>query len=139
MTKTKNLTPSIELRLSINLSLDDVGLERLYRELSAIEAGASGLAPIQIHTLKRRHLLKILHVYCAGGIELAPRNTDAVFTSTNLKSTATDTPILTRVTQPTTLSVIETMHQEHPPPMMNSAAEADQALLDRGFGFRKKT
>jgi hypothetical protein len=59
MVKTKNPTPSIELRLSINLSLDDVGMERLYLELNAIEKGASGLAPIQIHALKRRHLIKI--------------------------------------------------------------------------------
>lgn len=139
MTKTKNPTQSIALRLSVNLSLDDVGLERLYKELSAIEAGASGLASIQVHALKRRHLLKILHVYCAGGIELASRSTEVVFTSLNPKPTATDTPILTRVTQPTTLPVVGTIRQEHPPPKMNSTVDADQALLDSGFGFQKKT
>ena len=60
MVKTKNPTQSVELRLSVNLSLDDVGLTRLYRELRDIEVDACGLASIQIHALKRRHLLKIL-------------------------------------------------------------------------------
>jgi hypothetical protein len=139
MAKTKNLTPSIELRLSINLSLDDVGLELLYKELSAIETGASGLAPIQIHTLKRRHLLKILHLYCASGIELAPRNTDANSESLSQNSAVLDKVEVTRVNQQTTLPVVGMISQEHPPPMMNSAVEADQALLDSGFGFKKKT
>lgn len=137
MVKTKNPTPSIELRLSINLSLDDVGLERLYVELSAIEAGASGLASIQIHTLKRRHLLKILHTYCADAIEPSRLSSDTHPAKSTQKFSSVEKPVLTKPTQRTSLHAIETMHKEHPPPMVNS--EADQALLGSGFGFQSQT
>ena len=131
--------PSIELRLSLNLSLDNVGFERLYQELRDIETGASGLAPIQIHALKRRHLLKILHLYCAGGIELAQRNTDANSERLSQNPTVVDKVEVTRVNQQTTLPVVGMIRQEHPPPTMSSAVDADQALLNSGFGFQKKT
>jgi hypothetical protein len=124
MSKTKNPTQSIALRLSVNLSLDDVGLTRLYKELRDIETGASGLAPIQVHALKRRHLLKILHNYCA-------------VSEVNQKSAGAKKPILTSVTQLASVPASETMHQEHPPPMINS--EADRALLDIGLGFKSQT
>lgn len=138
MVKTKNPTPSIELRLSINLSLDDVGMERLYKELNVIETGASGLAPIQIHALKRRHLLKILHSYCADVIAPAPRNTDAHSAKLN-QNPATEVNVgLTKATQPASLSVVEAIRQEHPPPTVISAFEADRALQDSGFGFQKE-
>jgi hypothetical protein len=138
MVKTKNPTPSIELRLSINLSLDDVGMERLYLELNAIEKGASGLAPIQIHALKRRHLLKILHSYCADVIAPAPRNTDAHSANLNQNPATAGKVGLTKATQSTSLPVVEAIRQEHPPPTTISAFEADRALLDSGFGFQKE-
>ena len=138
MVKTKNPTPSIELRLSINLSLDDVGLERLYVELSVIEAGASGLASIQIHTLKRRHLLKILHSYCADAIESSRLSSDTNPAKSTPKLSTVDKTILTRATQPISLPVVEMIRQEHPPPTVSSAFEADKALLDSGFGFQKE-
>lgn len=138
MVKTKNPTPSIELRLSVNLSLDDVGLERLYRELSAIEAGASGLAPIQVHSLKRRHVLKILHAYCAHAIEPSRLSSDTIPAKSTQKLSSLDKTILTRATQPTSLPVVETIRQEHPPPTVSSNFEADRALLDSGFGFQKE-
>jgi hypothetical protein len=123
MVTTKNPMPSIELRLSLNLSLDNVGFERLYQELRDIETGATDLVPIQIHALKRRHLLKILHLYCADGIKPAEKNFEA-------KSY--------KASQSTFSPAVETMRQEHPPPTTSSAVDADQALLDSGFGFQKK-
>jgi hypothetical protein len=139
MAKTKNHTQSVALRLSVNLSLDDVGLTRLYKELRDIETGASGLAPIQVHALKRRHLLKILHAYCADGIEPTSRHTDTSSTDLNQKSARPEQPIVTKAPQPTSLSIIEAIRQEHPPPAASSYIEADKSLLDSGFYFRKKT
>lgn len=122
MVKTKKPMPSIELRLSLNLSLDNVGFERLYQELRDIETGATDLAPIQVHALKRRHLLKILHLYCADGIKPVENNFEA-------KSA--------KASQSTFSPSVETMRQEYPPPTLSSAVDADQALLDSGFGFHK--
>lgn len=90
MVRTKNPTQSVELRLSVNLSLDDVGLTRLYQELREIEVNASGLASIKVHALKRRHLLKILHAYCADASEHAQRNTEAIFAQSNQKLSTTE-------------------------------------------------
>lgn len=64
MAKPKNPDRVVSLRLSVNVSLDDVGLNRLYRDLIDIENASAALPPLQIHILKRRHLLKILHSYC---------------------------------------------------------------------------
>jgi hypothetical protein len=137
MTKTKNPTQSIALRLSVNLSLDDVGLERLYQELRDIETGASGLAPIQVHALKRRHLLKILHAYCADANEPSRLSSNADSAKLTPKMSSVEEPIFTKATQPISLPIIETIRQEHPPPMINS--EADRALLDIGLGFKSQT
>jgi hypothetical protein len=137
MVKTKNPTQSVELRLSVNLSLDDVGLTRLYRELRDIEVDACGLASIQIHALKRRHLLTILHDYCADAFESAPRNADAGSAKLIQKLSSIDKAIVTKATQQIPLPIIETIRQEHPPPMANS--EADRALLDIGLGFQSQT
>lgn len=137
MSKTKNPTQSVELRQSVNLSLDDVGLTRLYQELWEIEFGASGLASIQVHALKRRHLLKILHAYCADAIESTPRSTDSSSTKSTQKFSSVEKPVLTKPTQRTSLHAIETMHKEHPPTMVKP--EADQALLGSGFDFQSQT
>lgn len=119
------------------MSLDDVGLTRLYQELREIEVGASGLASIQVHALKRRHLLKILHAYCADATESTPRSTDSSSTKSTQKFSSVEKTVLTKATQRTSLPAIEIMHQEHPPPMVNS--EADRALLGSGFGFQSQT
>ena len=136
MVKTKNPTQSVELRLSVNLSLDDVGLTRLYQELREIEVGAPGLASIQVHALKRRHLLKMLHAYCANTNEPSRLSPDADSAKPTLKMSSVKEPIFTKITQPTSLPIVETIHTEHPPPMINS--EADRALLDIGIGFKSQ-
>jgi hypothetical protein len=137
MAKTKNHTQSVALRLSVNLSLDDVGLTRLYKELRDIEVNASGLAPIQVHALKRRHLLKILHAYCADAIEPSRLSSYADSAKLTQKMSPAEEPMFTKTTKPTSLPIIETIRQEHPPPMVNS--EADRALLDIGLGFQSQT
>jgi hypothetical protein len=137
MSKTRNPTQSIALRLSVNLSLDDVGLTRLYQELREIEVSASGLASIQVHALKRRHLLKILHAYCADATEPTPRSTNASPSKSTQKFSSVEKMELTKATQRISLPVVETMQQEHPPPMINS--EADRALLDIGLSFKSQT
>ena len=137
MAKTKNPTQSVELRLSVNLTLDDVGLTRLYQELREIEVGASGLVSIQLHALKRRHLLKILHAYCANANEPSRLSSDAESAKLTQKMSSVEEPIFTKTTQPISLPIIETIHPEHPPPMVNS--EADRALLGSGFGFQSQT
>lgn len=139
MTKTKNPTQSIELRLSVNLSLDDVGLTRLYQELRDIELSASGLASIQVHTLKRRHLLKILHDYCANTIEPAPSIADARTTQFLQKSVSASKPSIIKATQTSSLPKTKKIRHEHPPPTMSSDVEADQALLEIGFGFQQES
>ncbi len=139
MTKTKNPTQSIELRLSVNLSLDDVGLTRLYQELRDIELSASGLASIQVHALKRRHLLKILHDYCANTIEPAPSIADARTTQFLQKSVSASKPSIIKATQTSSLPKTKKIRHEHPPPTMSSDVEADQALLEIGFGFQQES
>jgi hypothetical protein len=134
MVKTKNPTQSVELRLSVNLSMDDVGLTRLYQELRAIEVDASGLASIQIHTLKRRHLLKILHTYCANAFEPSRLSSDTDSAKLARNWSSADKAIVTQTTQPTSLLVTEVISPEQPTPRINS--EADRALQSSGFGFQ---
>lgn len=139
MVKTKKTTPSIELRLSLNLSLDNVGFERLYQELRDIETDATDLVPTQVHALKRRHLLKILHDYCANTIEPAPSIADARTTQFLQKSVSASKPSIIKATQTSSLPKTKKIRHEHPPPTMSSDVEADQALLEIGFGFQQES
>ena len=65
----------IKLRLSINLSEDDLGLTRLFKELAVIESDDERLSPDEIQALKRRHLLSILYKYCGAGLPDQPATT----------------------------------------------------------------
>jgi hypothetical protein len=94
------------------------------------------LASIQVHALKRRHLLKILHAYCADATEPTPRSTDANSSKSTQKFSSVEKVELTKATQRISLPVVETMQQEQPP-MVNS--EADRALLDIGLSFKSQT
>lgn len=137
MVKTKNPTQSVELRLSVNLSLDDVGLTRLYKELREIEISASGLASIEVHALKRRHLLTVLHAYCANAFEPLSQNTDVNSSKFTQKLSPVDKAISNRATPSISLPIFEILRQEHPPPAVNS--EADKALVDIGLNFKSQT
>lgn len=87
MARTKTSSKSIEIRLSVNLTLDDVGLEHMYHELYAIETGAAeqGLNPAGANALKRRHLLKILHGYCNAGFRKEVLPNAAVTPTSNVE------------------------------------------------------
>ena len=66
---TTSKSKRIRIRLSINLSQDDLGLVRLYAELAAIE-NDTNLTQVEIAENSRRHLLRILYQY--SQVVLAP-------------------------------------------------------------------
>lgn len=66
---TTSKSKRIRIRLSINLSQDDLGLVRLYDELAAIE-NDTNLTQVEIAENSRRHLLRILYQY--SQVVLAP-------------------------------------------------------------------
>lgn len=62
-----NKSNSIKLRLSMNLTADDLGFSRLYDELKCIESNTT-LTADEIAAAKRRHLLVILYQYSLGAM-----------------------------------------------------------------------
>ena len=130
------LNTRIKLRLSLNLSKDDLGLIRLHNELAAIESDPA-LTADQIRQAKRRHLLGILYQYShvamapfPAFMALAPNYAQAkqaltmahpIFASTSEPMVRT----MTAMTKPVAIS----------PAQKEVNALSEKALNDIGMGF----
>lgn len=126
----------IKLRLSLNLSKDDLGLIRLHNELAAIESDPA-LTPDQISEAKRRHLLGILYQY--SHVAMAPFPSFAAVASDAAPATQALTvanPISASISEPivrTITAMTEPVAKSHEQVQVNALSE--KALTDSGMGF----
>lgn len=64
-------TQDIKIRLSLNLTSELVGYDKLFNELADIEAKYGEGTPLA-GKMRRKHLIGILHLYCNNGFTLEP-------------------------------------------------------------------
>ena len=130
------LNARIKLRLSLNLSKDDLGLIRLYNELATIESDPA-LTADQISEAKRRHLLGILYQY--SHVAMAP----FPFFTAVASDAAPATQALT-VANPISATICEPIFRALPvmtepvaksPELVKMNALSEKALTDIGMGF----
>lgn len=134
MSKSKR----IKIRLSINLSKDDLGLVRIFNEISDIE-NDNTLTPIEVAEMTRRHLLGIFYQYSHVPQSPFPRTSsqsplNSTPAATGIDSTNSVTGHSTSIGKPN-ISTSKNISTPQAPVSDGIQEAADLALHHIGAGF----
>lgn len=128
----------IKVRLSINLSQDDLGLIRLFHEILAIENDTT-LTAVEVAEITRRHLLGILYQYSHAPLSPFPHTSsqsplNSTPATTCIDSTNNLTAHSTNIGKPH-ISTSKNISTPQAPVLDGMQEASDLALSHIGAGF----